>query len=87
MPLFLDEDFGIHVPLKETYQTTWNVLPAEIQQLLEPPAPAQAAKRAWGRPSCLLLLANRKVCPTLDLDALATSIVVDQLHAPRALLL
>jgi hypothetical protein len=36
MPLFLDEKFGVHVPLEETYQTTWNVLPIEVRQLLEP---------------------------------------------------
>jgi hypothetical protein len=38
MPLFLYGDTGINVPLEETYQTTWNVLPAELRQLLEPPA-------------------------------------------------
>src|SRR5438132_1415788 len=37
MPLFLFDEYGISVPLEETYQTTWNVLPAEIRQLLEPP--------------------------------------------------
>ena len=37
MPLFLMGDCGINVPLEETYQTTWNVLPAEIRQLLESP--------------------------------------------------
>ena len=36
MPLFLYGEFGIDVPLEETYQTTWNVLPIEIRQLLEP---------------------------------------------------
>ncbi len=35
MPLFLEDDFGINVPLEETYQTTWNVLPSEIRRLLE----------------------------------------------------
>ncbi len=35
MPLFLDADCGINVPLEETYQTTWNVLPRELRQLLE----------------------------------------------------
>jgi Protein of unknown function (DUF4058) len=40
MPLFLDGEYGINVPLEETYQTTWNVLPAEIRQLLEPLAQA-----------------------------------------------
>ncbi len=36
MPLFLYDEYGIDVPLDETYQTTWNVLPIEIRQLLEP---------------------------------------------------
>lgn len=36
MPLFLHHEFGIEVPLEETYQTTWNVLPVEVRQLLEP---------------------------------------------------
>jgi hypothetical protein len=35
MPLFLDGEYGINVPLEETYQTTWNVLPVEIRRLLE----------------------------------------------------
>ena len=35
MPLFLYDEYGIDVPLEETYQTTWNVLPVEIRQLLE----------------------------------------------------
>jgi Protein of unknown function (DUF4058) len=38
MPLFLFEEYGINVPLEETYRTTWNVLPSEIRRLLEPPA-------------------------------------------------
>jgi hypothetical protein len=38
MPLFLQGDNGIDVPLEETYQTTWNVLPREIRQLLDAPA-------------------------------------------------
>ena len=37
MPLFLFDEFGINVPLEETYQTTWNVLPSEIRRLLESP--------------------------------------------------
>lgn len=36
MPLFLYDEYGIDVPLDETYQATWNVLPIEIRQLLEP---------------------------------------------------
>lgn len=35
MPLFLYDEYGIDVPLEDTYQTTWNVLPVEIRQLLE----------------------------------------------------
>ena len=34
MPLFLFGDHYIYVPLEETYQTTWNVLPGAIQNLL-----------------------------------------------------
>lgn len=36
MPLFLCDDQGISVPLEETYQATWRVLPREICRLLEP---------------------------------------------------
>lgn len=36
MPLFLYDVYYINVPLEETYQTTWNVLPVEIRRLLEP---------------------------------------------------
>jgi hypothetical protein len=38
MALFLHEEHYIYAPLEETYQTTWNVLPIELRQLLEPPA-------------------------------------------------
>jgi hypothetical protein len=38
MPLFLDEDYHVNVPLEETYQITWNLLPVELRQLLEPSA-------------------------------------------------
>jgi hypothetical protein len=38
MPLFLEADYYINVPLEETYQNTWHVLPGEIRRLLEPPA-------------------------------------------------
>lgn len=38
MPVFLGPDWYIYVPLEATYQATWNVLPREIQSLLEPPA-------------------------------------------------
>jgi hypothetical protein len=36
MPLFLQGDSYISVPLEETYQTTWDVLPAQIRSLIEP---------------------------------------------------
>lgn len=35
MPLFLRDDQGTNVPLEETYQATWRVLPREIRGLLE----------------------------------------------------
>jgi hypothetical protein len=35
MPLFLVEDFYVSVPLEETYQTTWGVLPRQIRKLVE----------------------------------------------------
>jgi hypothetical protein len=35
MPLFLVEDFYVTVPLEETYQTTWKVLPAQIRKMVE----------------------------------------------------
>lgn len=35
MPLFLYGEFGIDVPLEETYQTTWGVLPIELRELVE----------------------------------------------------
>ena len=37
MPLFLYGDTYIPAPLEETYQTTWNVLPVELRNLLETP--------------------------------------------------
>ncbi len=37
MPLFLYGEHHIYVPLEETYQSTWSVLPVEIRNLLEPP--------------------------------------------------
>lgn len=36
MPLFIWGEAYVNVPLEETYQTTWNVLPKEIRVLLEP---------------------------------------------------
>jgi hypothetical protein len=37
MPLFLEGDWYISVPLEETYLATWNVLPAELRQVVNPP--------------------------------------------------
>ena len=34
MPLYLDSDFYVNVPLEETYRATWNVLPKEIRALV-----------------------------------------------------
>ena len=39
MPLFLAGEIRVDVPLEETYQTTWAVLPAELRRLLEPTVP------------------------------------------------
>jgi hypothetical protein len=36
-PLFLDEVDYVSVPLEETYQSTWNGLPVQVRELLEPP--------------------------------------------------
>jgi hypothetical protein len=35
MPLFLFEDRHIKVPLESTYQTTWSVVPADLQVLIQ----------------------------------------------------
>jgi hypothetical protein len=37
MPLFLCGEFFVNVPLEETYQTTWDALPAALRNPLEPP--------------------------------------------------
>ena len=37
MPLFLHEESGIEVPLEETYQMTWDVLPGALRELLDQP--------------------------------------------------
>ncbi|MFO0804832.1 MAG: DUF4058 family protein [Gemmataceae bacterium] len=34
MPLFLDGDFYVNLPLEATYAATWNVLPKELKALL-----------------------------------------------------
>lgn len=39
MPIYLEEDFYVNVPLEATYQTTWNVLPKEIRSLFDHPTP------------------------------------------------
>ena len=39
MPLFLIDEWYVNVPLEETYQTTWNVLPRELRRLVESDAP------------------------------------------------
>ncbi len=36
MPLFLQNEFYINVPLEETYMETWNVLPQELRDLVDP---------------------------------------------------
>ena len=35
MPLFLVEEWYVNVPLEETYQATWDVLPGELRRLVE----------------------------------------------------
>ena len=40
MPLFLVEDWYVNVPLEETYQATWNVLPVELRRLFGSDAPS-----------------------------------------------
>jgi hypothetical protein len=35
MPLFLDEDLHVKVPLEATYQSTWNETPQEIRTAVE----------------------------------------------------
>lgn len=35
MPLFLIDEWYVNVPLEETYQTTWNVLPRELRRLFD----------------------------------------------------
>lgn len=37
MPLFLDEEWYVNVPLEATYAATWKGLPVELRSLLEPP--------------------------------------------------
>lgn len=35
MPLFLEADFYVNLPLEPTYQATWNALPKELKRLVE----------------------------------------------------
>lgn len=37
MPLFLEPELYVPVPLEATYQTSWNEFPATLKDLLEPP--------------------------------------------------
>ena len=39
MPLFLIEEWYVDVPLEETYQATWDVLPKELHRLFDSDAP------------------------------------------------
>jgi len=36
MPVFLQDDYYVNLPLEETYAETWNVLPGELRAPLEP---------------------------------------------------
>jgi hypothetical protein len=38
MPLFLTEEYHVPVPLEATYQTTWGVMPQQLQDLFTTPA-------------------------------------------------
>jgi hypothetical protein len=40
MPLFLDPDTYVYVPLEPTYQTAWAGFPAPLRPLLDPAAPS-----------------------------------------------
>jgi hypothetical protein len=42
LPLFLDEGWYVEIPLEETYQSAWAVMPAELRERLEPPPAASA---------------------------------------------
>jgi hypothetical protein len=35
LPLFLDENYHINVPLEQTYLATWNALPVQIRTLFD----------------------------------------------------
>jgi hypothetical protein len=43
MPLFLYDEHYINVPLEETYQSTWQVLPVELRQFRQIPHPVDHA--------------------------------------------
>jgi hypothetical protein len=51
MPLFLEPDVYVPVPLDVTYRTTWEVFPAALKGLLEPPRPPGAAAQGPADPS------------------------------------
>src|SRR5262249_22651393 len=40
MPLFLKPEWYVPAPLESTYRTTWDVFPAALKGLLEPPGKA-----------------------------------------------
>jgi hypothetical protein len=42
MPLFLEPELYVPVPLEATYETTWGVFPAALRGLLELPPAADA---------------------------------------------
>lgn len=35
MPAWLDTDLYVNVPLERTYQTTWDVCPADFRHIVE----------------------------------------------------
>ncbi len=38
MPLFLEPEYYVPVPLETTYRATWSVFPAALKGLLDSPA-------------------------------------------------
>lgn len=49
MPLFLEPEVYVPVPLETTYRTSWAVFPAALKGLLEPPtSPKSADPRPTG---------------------------------------
>ena len=37
MPLFLESEIYVPIPLEATYQSMWQVLPSAVKELLQPP--------------------------------------------------